>query len=331
MSSSVSPAPPSSDTAWWLPLASASALSSEQPLAVDHLGQALVLWRDGAHISALVDRCPHRGSQLSLGCIRDGTLECPYHGWRFDAQGQCTLIPAMPGFKPPPGHRVAAWSVREAYGLLWVADAAAADAAPFGPPQLDGLPPRQVLCGAFDVATSAPRVVENFLDTAHFGIVHEGGLGSREHLEVPDYQVAVDELGRPGVPHYRAWQPQASAATQGGAWVDYRYQVLSPYCALLQKQPQASVPGEAYALWTSPRGAEACRVWFTIFVDEAAADDATLIDFQQRIFAQDKPILESQRPRTLPLHGGELFCAADRLSAAYRRWLRSLNFSHGCC
>lgn len=318
-------------SAWWLPLASAARFDDAAPLAAEHLGEPVVLWRDGDTPVAFADRCPHRGARLSLGCVRERTLECPYHGWRFDAGGLCRLIPALPAFTPPDGHRVAIWQVREAFDLLWVAAEGAPGAEPHAPPSLEQLPPRRVLCGPFDVATSAPRVVENFLDTAHFGLVHEGGLGDRAHLEVPDYEVAHDALGRPGVPHYRAWQPKASAAASKGTWVDYRYQLLSPFSALLEKRAQGAMPHEAYALWSSPTGDESCRAWFTIFVDDGAPDDATLIGFQQRIFAQDKPIVESQRPRRLPLAGGELHSAADRLSGAYRRWLRQLGIEHGCC
>jgi phenylpropionate dioxygenase-like ring-hydroxylating dioxygenase large terminal subunit len=290
-----------------------------------------VLWRSAGAFSAFTDRCPHRGARLSLGRIRGDRLECPYHGWQFDRQGQCRLIPALPGFTPPAAHRASAWRVREAHGLVWVGVADAGDDEPFAPPRLDHLPPRRVLCGPFDVATSAPRVVENFLDTAHFGIVHEGSLGARDRLEVPVYQVVADAHGRPGVPLYRAWQPRASSTAASGAWVDYRYQVLSPFSALLEKRADGALPAEAYVLWTAPAGPVNCRVWFTICVDHGAADDATLLDFQRAVFAQDRPILESQRPRELPLSGGELFCAADRLSAAYRRWLEQLGFSYGCC
>jgi len=324
----------STDHRWWLPLAAATSLDVGRPLALSYLGEPVVLWRDGDRPVAFTDRCPHRGAQLSLGCVREGTLECPYHGWRFDASGQCTRVPALPAFEPPRGHRVRTWQVQEAFGLLWVAPAGAAGIEPFAPPapqSLPELPQRRVLCGPFEVATSAPRAVENFLDTAHFGLVHEGWLGSREHLEVPDYQVEPDALGRPGVQHYRAWQPQASASASGGAWVDYRYQLLSPFSALLRKRAQGAMPAEAYALWTTPTGDESCRAWFTIFVDADTPDDPTLIEFQQRIFAQDRPIVESQRPRRLPLRGDELSCAADRLSAAYRRWLVSLDFNIGCC
>lgn len=316
---------------WWLPLCNASELPEGQLLAVPHFDTALVLWRSGPEVSALIDRCPHRGAQLSLGRVQQGGIECPYHGWRFAGDGACLHIPSAPAFVAGDSHRAVPWRVREAHGLLWAAGAAAGDDEPHAPPALATLPAKRVLCGPFDVATSAPRVVENFLDTSHFGIVHEGGLGDRDHLQVPDYQVVADALGRPGVPHYRAWQPQASSAAQGGAWIDYAYQLLSPLSALLQKNSDGALPGEAYALWTCPTGRESCRVWFTIFTDDPQADAHTLREFQQRIFAQDRPVLESQRPRELPLSGGEAFCAADRFSAAYRRWLRTLGFDYGCC
>jgi hypothetical protein len=51
--------------------------------------------------------------------------------------------------------------------------------------------------------------------------------------------------------------------------------------------------------------------------------DARLIEFQNTIFGQDQPVLESQRPKRLPLApAAEAHCAADRMSTAYRRHLR---------
>jgi phenylpropionate dioxygenase-like ring-hydroxylating dioxygenase large terminal subunit len=343
---------------WWVPAASAQDLRAATPLAARAFGQELVLWRvtGGAAPSALVDRCPHRGARLSRGRVcashRDtapgGELECAYHGWRFDAAGRCVVIPALPGFTPPASHRAAAWKAAEAHGLVWVC-AAAEDGPPGSrpaqpaqstqptahtlPPTLPGtLPARRVLCGPFDVAASAPRVVENFLDTAHFGFVHEGSLGSREQLAVPDHRVDHDDQGRPGVALYRTWQPRASTASQGGAWVDYSYRLLGPTAALLTKKAdEGAAPGEAYALWCNPLDEENTRVWFTICTTDASLSDTTLREFQSMVFAQDAPVLESQQPRRLPLSGGELHCAADRLSVAYRRWLGKLGAVFGTC
>jgi phenylpropionate dioxygenase-like ring-hydroxylating dioxygenase large terminal subunit len=316
---------------WWLPLAAAAELSPQRCLPGRHFDQALALWHGTDGPAAFDDRCPHRGASLSLGRVHDSVLECPYHGWRFAPDGRCVAVPAVPAFQPPAAHAASVWRVRHMHGLLWVGGLAAPGDEPFAPPALDDLPRKRVLCGPFDVATSAPRVVENFLDTAHFGFVHEGWLGARDHVNVPDYQVQLDALGRPGVPHYRAWQPQASSASTGGAWIDYRYQVLSPLSALLQKHAAQGGTDEAYVLWTSPTGRESCRAWFTIATADEGADDEVLRSFQETIFSQDKPVLESQRPRELPLSGGEVHSAADRFSAAYRRWLRDIGFGYGCC
>jgi len=72
-------------------------------------------------------------------------------------------------------------------------------------------------------------------------------------------------------------------------------------------------------------------VWFLQFTSDTATPDAALQQFQDTIFGQDRPVLESQRPRCLPLAGGEVHSAADRLSAAYRRWLQAQRIDFGVC
>ena len=51
----------------------------------------LVPRRNAGRPALLADRCPHRGAQLSLGRVRDGALQCPYHGWRWEIDGQLTF------------------------------------------------------------------------------------------------------------------------------------------------------------------------------------------------------------------------------------------------
>jgi phenylpropionate dioxygenase-like ring-hydroxylating dioxygenase large terminal subunit len=324
---------------WWMPVAAWPDAGDDPvgPIAVRLFGEDLVLWRGaGGPPAAWLDRCPHRGARLSLGCVRGGELQCAYHGWRFDGAGRCVAVPALPGFAPPVAHGAQVVAVREAHGLLWVALEATTSGSPDAvraPPTLDGLPARRVLCGPFDVATSAPRVVENFLDTAHFAFVHEGWLGSAAMPAVPHYDVRPDEAGRPAVYGYPAWQPRAQAAASEGSWVHYDYRVLGPYSACLLKSPDAvGASAEAYVLWTCPLDEESTRVWFTIATEDPQIDEAALISFQQQIFAQDRPVLESQRPRRLPLApDAECHVASDRLSVAYRRWLQQQGVAYGTC
>ena len=315
---------------WWWPVCLASELGT-QPLGLRLLDQPLVLWRDAqGQPVAMVDRCPHRGAQLSLGRVEAGTLQCPYHGWRFEPQGRCVGIPAQPGFTPPASSGVCRHAAVEHEGLVWVALAADATVRE-ALPDLSALPQRRLVYGPFDVATSAPRAVENFLDTSHFAFVHEGWLGAADHPEVPPYEVTHTADGRPVIEEYLAWQPRATASATGGGWVRYRYEVLGPYCAVLRKQPDDGSPGDAYTLWASPLDDEHSRVWMGQYTADTASTDAELRAFQLAIFAQDQPVLESQRPRRLPVSGGEVHCAADRLSAAYRRYLQAMGVRCGVC
>jgi phenylpropionate dioxygenase-like ring-hydroxylating dioxygenase large terminal subunit len=195
---------------------------------------------------------------------------------------------------------------------------------------------RKINCGPYDVATSAPRIVENFLDMAHFGFVHEGWLGARETPEIPDYQVESTTTGLVAT-GCKAWQPQSNLHSTRGALVEYRYEVSGPYTAVLTKVPEAgstAVQGwrESIALFICPLGPERSRVWFRLAVADFATDAAQLQAFQHTIFTQDQPVLESQRPACLPLDvRAEAHTAADKASAAYRRFLRQAEIRFGTC
>jgi phenylpropionate dioxygenase-like ring-hydroxylating dioxygenase large terminal subunit len=76
---------------------------------------------------------------------------------------------------------------------------------------------------------------------------------------------------------------------------------------------------------------DSCRLWFAQYTTDTETPDTALRDFQVAIFAQDQPVLESQQPKALPLSGGEAMGAADRLSAAYRRYLRVSRIGFGTC
>ncbi len=335
----------------WHPVATVDSVA-DRPSAVQLLQQDLVLWRDGiGHVHAWIDQCPHRGSRLSMGRVVGAVLECPYHGWQFDANAQLINVPALPEFTPPAAHRVRAFDVCEQYGLIWVRLQAAADRAsvdvtvdPTSLAAQRAEPPlfaaeselrlRKVSVGPYDVATSAPRIVENFLDLAHFGFVHEHWLGARAEPAIADYQIESTASGFVAR-GCRAWQPQSSIHAQSGAMVEYTYEVNAPFTAILTKIPdQGSVAisefRESIALFVCPVEPEQSRIWFRLAMNDFVSPDSELASFQDTIFNQDKPILESQRPKCLPLDpGAELHSAADKSSAAYRRLLRQWGIRFG--
>ena len=114
---------PSAATGWF-PVAR-SAQVGTTPLPVGAGGQAYVVvrLRPGAEVTALPARCPHRLVPLAQATVVDGQVQCPYHGWRFDAEGRCQEIPSLgPAGTPPPRADLATpWAVEERDGWVWLA------------------------------------------------------------------------------------------------------------------------------------------------------------------------------------------------------------------
>jgi phenylpropionate dioxygenase-like ring-hydroxylating dioxygenase large terminal subunit len=322
----------------WHPVAESRLLAPGTIHPFRLLGEEGIAWRsaDGA-VQAWDDRCPHRGSRLSLGRIVGDRVVCAYHGWQFDASGQCRLQPAQPREVPPRTACTRRFHAAEAYGLVWVS---------LGEPARD-IPPVpehtgrgwRVLAGPpQQVATCGPRIVENFLDMAHFAFVHAGILGHPDHAEVPDYQVGPfdDGQGARGMPGVVAtgcfaYQPEPSLTVGADAsMVEYTYRVLRPLTAVLTKVAQAPAFPQAISLHVQPLDAETCHAWMVMSGIDAQTADDELLARQGRIFEQDLQILESQRPKQVPLETGvEVPQRADRLSSAYRRMLKAAGLRYG--
>lgn len=191
---------------------------------------------------------------------------------------------------------------------------------------------RFVATGMFGVDVSAGRVVENFLDMGHFPYVHTGILGEEPHTEVKEYDVDVSEaLDEVVATRCRFYQPQAALASNDGADVEYTYRVPHPNCSLLYKSsPTDPARRDVIYLFVQPVGQERilAHTGMCILDDENSNRDIRY--FQQMIFGQDKPILENQRPKRLPLDPrAETPIRADKSAIAYRRWLSGKGLTYG--
>ena len=123
----------------WHPVATCEELARGRPIGVRLLGEDIVVWQAGERPCAWQDLCLHRGTRLSLGRIEGCTLRCPYHGWVYDEDGRCVLIPALPDAPPPAKARVRRYRALERYGLIWVSlGAPAREPPPFPEWQDDG-------------------------------------------------------------------------------------------------------------------------------------------------------------------------------------------------
>lgn len=152
-----------------------------RPLATTLFGTPVVLFRDNdGKAGALVDRCPHRNVPLSLGQVaEDGTLRCPYHGWRFDTEGACKFIPSLTDSSDAKARRAHALPTVEQQGFVWVCTSPSqgGDEAP------DTVPHRFAYLGKKGYSTVAQVVeaegtmystIENALDVPHTAFLHRG-------------------------------------------------------------------------------------------------------------------------------------------------------------
>src|ERR1043165_5937649 len=107
---------------YWQPAALVAELERDRPVkAVKLLGENLVLFMDEQGRYGLLDRhCPHRGADLAFGRLENGGLRCAFHGWLFDATGQCLETPAEPaGSTLCQNIRQRSYPIIEKGGILW--------------------------------------------------------------------------------------------------------------------------------------------------------------------------------------------------------------------
>lgn len=119
--------------------------------------------RGGGSVGAVLDRCPHRGASLSNGAVRDRCVVCPYHGWKWAADG----TGASPG-NPDGDFRTQAFDAIESDGAIWIKRAGTA--VPF---------PRFDVAGFLEISRMRRRVnaplevvLDNFIEVEHTGNVH---------------------------------------------------------------------------------------------------------------------------------------------------------------
>jgi phenylpropionate dioxygenase-like ring-hydroxylating dioxygenase large terminal subunit len=220
---------------------------------------------------------------------------------------------------------------RERYGCVWttlgkpgreIFDIAEADEADR----------RFVPCGWVKMRASGLRVVENFLDMAHFPFVHKDILGAEDHAEVPLYASEirrdVDEVWASNCSFF---QPRIAATESEGAFVQSTYRVPTPFVVMLYRVcPTSPNRLDAIALFIQPLEEDLCRAQPVMYLVDDISTHASLLNFEQVIFLQDRIILENQRPLLLPLEPRqEIPTRADSSSIAYRRWLKEKGLRFG--
>ena len=309
---------------WWHPLGWAADFG-EQPTRVTLLGRALAVWRDADGTARCFrDLCVHRGTALSLGQVADGHLACAYHGWRYDGRGRCAAIPQLrSGAAIPTSAQAIVFPCEERHGLIW-----ACLGTPRAPipefPEWGDVRYRHAACPPYTWRCSAPRMLENFTDFGHLGWLHDGLLGTRDELEVPDHAVKTVD-GRllysltMRVP-YAEGVNNLSGRT-GLMTNDY---VLSlPHAIHLRSRYHDTGRSRVLFFVVRPDGRETATGFCYQSRDfDLDGEDQRYVTFQQVLAEQDRIVVESQRPEELPLDlADELHLKFDRVAVAYRKSL----------
>ena len=312
-------------SACWFPVAIAGDLV-DSPLKVTLLDVDLVLYRTISGVSVAMDRCPHRGVPLSMGTMAKNEIICPYHGLRFDGAGACTAIPSQPGARPADKMRLVMRPSIERFGLIWTSLASAEPVLPeFAAWDRPGF--QQIMCPSIDIAGSAGRQIEGFLDVAHFAFAHTGTFGDPSKPVVPDYKVERTERGLRATydSDISNFAPdEGHRAPEGFVW-RRTFEVFPPFTARLV----VDFP-HSQQLWilnaVSPISARRIRMFCPQARDFDTDQPVEPVQaFNLRIFEEDRVMVESQRPIDLPLTpGDEGHIAADRTSIAYRKLLRDM-------
>ena len=168
---------------YWTPVLLAEELPENDcpPVRVKVLSERLVAFRDSHGRYGLIDEfCPHRGASLWFARNEECGLRCPYHGWKFDVNGQCLEVPSEPeesGFAKK--IKLKAYPLVERGGVLWTY---------MGPPE------QQAAAAGMGIRHGAARrsgssskrlqecnwlqAMEGGIDSSHVSFLHRGNINS---------------------------------------------------------------------------------------------------------------------------------------------------------
>ncbi len=140
-----------------------------------YFGQDLVLFRTEQGEARVFDPfCPHLGAHLGHGGKVEGEqLRCPFHHWKFDADGRCTEIPYAK--RIPPRAKIRSWPVCERNGVIFLYHHRDDEPPAFEVPELPeigGEGWRRPDIMHWSVRANWLDMNENCVDQAHFKYIH---------------------------------------------------------------------------------------------------------------------------------------------------------------
>lgn len=169
---------------FWHPIATSTSLKAGTARSIRILCEDLTLYRGQSGDAHLVGgRCAHRCTVLHTAWVQGDEIRCMYHGWKYDAAGRCTEMPAERALLP--GVAIAGYPVHE-YGGLIFAYFGAGEAPEFDLPRRDDFERDD-----YDISTHEEvwdcnwlQQSENSLDATHLSFVHQWPTPTRLGEEI---------------------------------------------------------------------------------------------------------------------------------------------------
>lgn len=188
----------------WYVAAWADQVPAGEMLPRKILDEGMLLFRDeGGRAVALRDRCPHRYAPLHLGKLKNGIVECGYHGLRFDSAGTCVYNPHGDGMIPP-NARVDSYPIEERHDAWWIWMGEKGLADPALIPDFSSVinSDNAVVRHYLQPQANYELMVDNLLDLGHTAYLHPDSLGSDAIINSTrkskvEGQTVVDELWAP--------------------------------------------------------------------------------------------------------------------------------------
>lgn len=231
----------------WYAIAPSRAIKNK-PLGIRRLGQDLVLWRDNnSELVTQSRHCPHRGVDLSLGQVKNGYLECPYHGFQFAPGGQCVAMPCEGKTAHiSPAMRIHRYVTQEAHGLIWLwwgKEQASQSSLPWFDSLQDE--PRRWAAGEMYWNIPFTRAAESgLIDLHHIAFTHAGvaklmGMGEAKRLSLEKVKtmgnriLTVGKLHSTEVPLLEKTKPSANEPSeQFHQTIAFSHELLFPNLAM---------------------------------------------------------------------------------------------------
>jgi phenylpropionate dioxygenase-like ring-hydroxylating dioxygenase large terminal subunit len=303
------------------------------------MDEPLALYRDaGGSPRAVLDRCPHRNAALSDGEVTaEGCIQCPYHGWQFNGDGECRAVPGLyeGDAATATARNVVSHAATERDGFVWVwaAPNEQPTREPFAMPDLlrakNGGSRKKWQVGQVvfpcDLDATLHAALENTLDVPHTAFLHKGIFRGKRLKELTavrrdfDGGVEVEFLG----------EPVGLGPIQGGPLAKKTFQHWDRFVMPCVAQVEYRVD-DWLEIFNNvihvPLSPTVTRAWFVFrwWTPLPARLLQPIVSAQGRmVLRQDKKAM-AQQSRNIDRFGGERFASTDLdfLGAAIWRLLR---------